>query len=120
MSDSPQVRRVKAALRFIEAFDPSFKTNLGEEYYHRRNRWVVQAAMNAAMAEMPVMWTDSEDGDKDWFVQYITLPTGQVSWHLPGRDFAPVGERVEKSVYDGHSNATKYDRCHRFIEQTDR
>jgi hypothetical protein len=120
MSDSVHVRRVKAALRFIEASDPSFTPNLDSGYYARRNRWVVRAALSAAQAEMPVMWTGSEDGDTDWFVQYITLPTGQVSWHLPAGDCAQVGTYVEEKIYDGHNNATKYDRCHRFVEQVDR
>lgn len=42
-----------------------------------------------------------------WPVAFLELPTGQVSWHLPGHD-------VE---WDGHTTEEKFERIERFIQQ---
>jgi hypothetical protein len=41
-------------------------------------------------------------------VAYIELPTGQVSWHLPGH----------QAGWDGHSTGVKYERVAMFAEMT--
>lgn len=43
-----------------------------------------------------------------WPVVYIELPTGQVSWHLPGHD----------RKWDGHDTVEKYRRCREYIRKT--
>jgi hypothetical protein len=58
-----------------------------------------------------VMVLNADPDEPDWPVIYISLPTGQVSWHIAPRDMdlfrhVPVGS-VE---WDGHDVVLKYKR----------
>lgn len=51
----------------------------------------------------------------DWPVLYVTLPTGQASWHVSPSDL-PLFKHVDAvtspdgPVWDGHTNEEKYER----------
>ncbi|MCP2339154.1 WDGH domain-containing protein [Actinomadura rupiterrae] len=59
-----------------------------------------------------VMVPNADEEAPDWPVLYVTLPTGQVSWHIAPRDLdlfhhVPVGAAAE---WDGHDVEEKYRR----------
>ena len=58
-----------------------------------------------------VMVLNADPAEPDWPVLYITLPTGQVSWHIAPADMdlfrhVPVGA----ARWDGHDVTEKYRR----------
>lgn len=55
--------------------------------------------------------TDEDDADADeWAVTWATLPTGQVSWHVP-RALVDVVDADQVALdYDGHDRTEKNDR----------
>jgi hypothetical protein len=64
-----------------------------------------------AAAYPSVLVLNADEDEPDWPVIYITLPTGQVSWHLPRRDMdlfrhVPIGT----AEWDGHDVEEKYAR----------
>lgn len=74
--------------------------------YSERNQIV------AALSKLfPSYWF--RDGEfPDWSVVCISLPTGQVTWHIPAHEmlqfFRHVGERAND--WDGHTQEEKYNR----------
>lgn len=64
-----------------------------------------------AAAYPSVMVLNADPDEPDWPIIYITLPTGQVSWHIAPRDMdlfrhVPIGE----AVWDGSDVIEKYRR----------
>jgi hypothetical protein len=58
-----------------------------------------------------VMVLNGDPEEPDWPVLYLTLPTGQVSWHIAPRDMdlfrhVPIGGQE----WDGHDVVEKYRR----------
>jgi hypothetical protein len=56
----------------------------------------------------------ADAAEPEWPVLFVTLPTGQASWHISPGDldlFAHV--RVGDGVWDGHSTEEKYRRLDR-------
>lgn len=90
--------------------------------------WVnLENAKNAAYAErnklvallsklFPSSLGRHEEEDKSWeddwrWIVYITLPTGQCSWHIHDSDL-PMFSHLEKGdvEWDGHTTEEKYQR----------
>lgn len=73
----------------------------GELYRHRVNLFL---ALCATMPEK-VCWRE-EESFGDWLCVYLELPTGQISYHVPGeyrpvlRDLYP---QTESNPWDGHT-----------------
>jgi hypothetical protein len=67
-------------------------------------------------ARYPAVLLEQAPDDPDWALVYITLPTGQLSWHISAADlhlFAHVERVTEgdpRGLWDGHSTAEKYTR----------
>lgn len=86
--------------------------------YNERNRLV---ALLAAFFPSSMERHVGEDWGEEWqWVCHIDLPTGSVSWHphaseLPLFDHVP---REQGRVWDGHDNATKWERVSALIEFT--
>jgi hypothetical protein len=60
-----------------------------------------------------VLVEGADPAEPDWPVIYITLPTGQVSWHLSPDDTDLFGHVPRgAAVWDGHDTAEKYRRLH--------
>ena len=64
-----------------------------------------------------VMVLNADEDEPDWPILYITLPTGQVSWHIAPRDMdlfrhVPLGN----AVWDGHDVVEKYERLDRHTQ----
>lgn len=58
-----------------------------------------------------VMVLNADADEPDWPVLYLTLPTGQVSWHIAPADMdlfrhVPIGQ----AKWDGHDVIQKYER----------
>ncbi len=58
-----------------------------------------------------VMVLNADPGEPDWPVLYLSLPTGQVSWHIAPADMdlfrhVPIGT----ATWDGHDVIEKYNR----------
>ena len=71
--------------------------------YDARYPLVVEAMSLASRAGFKVgVRIDKED--PDWPVYCITLPTGQVSWHMPAYE----------EEFDGHTTEQKYERIDEF------
>ena len=73
--------------------------------YRIRTCLIYRALALATDAEM-VCGFGIDPNEPDWPVAYIELPTGQVSWHMPGYPGA----------YDLHSTSEKYERIAQFVE----
>jgi len=59
---------------------------------------------------------DGDDADADeWAILYVSLPSGQVSWHVP-RDMAERSsiERNDGAKWDGHCRSLKNARLRQF------
>lgn len=89
--------RLAALLSLIETHDTDYPTRYG---------YVLEAVALASRLGYPAGFAIDEK-EPEWPVAYITLPTGQVSWHLP--KFA--------DPWDGHSTEEKYLRCRAFVSQ---
>jgi hypothetical protein len=71
---------------------------------------------NAVVAALVRLFPDggylsSEEGDDEWRIYYVDLPTGQVSWHVGREDwdlFAGIGPY--RREWDGHDTDEKYRR----------
>ena len=83
------------------------KVDATEALYRERHHLVSHLA-----AIYPAVMVMNADPDApDWPVIYLTLPTGQVSWHIAPRDMdlfrhVPVGS----AEWDGHDVVEKYGR----------
>lgn len=64
----------------------------------------------------PSIWYTDED-ESDYPVIYITLPTGQVSWHIHKDDivYFSVGKVTTDDPWDGHTTEEKYRRLNRAL-----
>lgn len=93
----------------IQTYDPSDPGNplpegmTTEQAYSERNRLIYQALAAAESCGYP-NGIQPDPAEEGWVIAYIELPSGQVSWHLPGY----VGQ------WDGHSTAEKYHRVREF------
>lgn len=58
-----------------------------------------------------VMVPGSDPDEPDWPVLYMTLPSGQVSWHIAPADMDLFGHvPAGKAEWDGHDVVEKYGR----------
>ncbi|MDE2102557.1 MAG: hypothetical protein KGL39_35245 [Patescibacteria group bacterium] len=73
--------------------------------YRERN------AVVAALGRLFPSWVGTDAEEPDWPVLYISLPTGQVSWHFSAAD-ANLLDGIPRGdgVWDGHTTAEKYAR----------
>jgi len=73
--------------------------------YSERNKLV------AALAKFFPGGVLLDEIDDEWFIVYLDLPTGQVSWHFNMSEAGLVeGMRVYRDKWDGHSTEEKYAR----------
>lgn len=84
-----------------------------DEVYEERN------ALVAFLAKLygSVFVEDSEDCP-GWGIVYINTHLGQMSWHIPPRDFHMFDgvSRVESYWWDGHTTEQKYVRLKKLAE----
>ena len=58
-----------------------------------------------------VLVPGADPAEPDWPVLFITLPTGQASWHISPGDVDLFGHvQVGGAEWDGHDTAEKYRR----------
>lgn len=79
-----------------------------DNIYTERNRLVALLA-----SEWPSLIAPDPE-DPDYHIVYISIPTGQVSWHIPHHDihmFRDVKKaKSNQGLWDGHSTEEKHDR----------
>lgn len=56
-----------------------------------------------------------QHGGEGWAVVYVTLPEGQMSWHVPEELIPEDLPRVVSEEYDGHTPEQKNDRLTDYI-----
>lgn len=78
-----------------------------DELYEHRNRLFISLCLllrgSARMGKL----------SEGWFVLFLTLPTGQISYHLPERYYGRLLGRIgvdEEFVWDGHSSGDALER----------
>lgn len=104
MTPMKAIEELRKSLATIAIVDPSYTASTPMYHsYDIRNREIQHALWLAMCAGYNV---GVKRGRKGWPIAYITLPTGQVSWHLP--EF-PID-------FDGHSTDEKYERIKRYLE----
>lgn len=81
------------------------KIKINDNTYDIRYKLVFKAMYLAAELGYKTGQQKSEDNDEEWYILYIELPEGQVSWHMPSNDI----------LWDGHDNNKKYERCDAYI-----
>ena len=68
-------------------------------------------------------YPEDEDWDPEWkWIVYITLPTGQVSWHIHETElsmFSHLEHRRRGNYWDGHTTQEKYERVKRLQPRLD-
>lgn len=103
------------ALTAATDYDPSRHSvpSVPDALYSVRNAAVVVAARAAVGAGLKVWWSPDQDGDDEWFIQFIELPAGQISWHLPA-DLERVGQ-AGGDPWDGHSVEEKVNRVISYV-----
>jgi hypothetical protein len=59
----------------------------------------------------------ADPNEPDWPVLFVTLPTGQVSWHVSPDDLDLFDHvTVGHATWDGHSTDEKNDRIRRYVD----
>lgn len=60
-----------------------------------------------------------DENEPDWPVVLISLPTGQVSWHISPEDVKlfPHVKFDDSAKWDGHSTEEKYRRLNEFTQR---
>ena len=89
------------------------------EVYRERNIAVALAVTLARKAGYPVWYRPAPAesiADMGWYIVYIALPTGQVSWHVPAGDALYLPQDILQigPDYDGHTTGEKNARIARF------
>ena len=92
-----------------------------EGVYEERNQLALLCADLAHQLDMKV-WTkpDKEaSASYEWWVVYIQLPTGQVSWHVRDEEEIRAGvlPRDFQLPWDGHSSQVKRERIWEYLER---
>jgi hypothetical protein len=89
------------------------------DIYTERNIAVAMALAMAVKLEYDINIHVGED--KDWIVVFITLPTGQVSWHIPRSEYweyfpgyTPV---AMDNPWDGHTTEQKNERIRDYAKR---
>jgi hypothetical protein len=107
-------------LRRVYDADPSRTNPRPDSSYAGRRDLLVEVGQLANLAAVPC-WT-ADDPDKPAMrVAYLSLPTGQVSWHYCADDievtatFGVTGYTVP--AWDGHTTDEKYSRVLRYVHQ---
>ena len=83
-----------------------------DQAYYDRNI-VIQLA--AKLAIQCGIRAGIREGQGQWPILYIDLPTGQVSWHIP-KDELIDGFPEYKGKWDGHDLGTKRNRLKAYME----
>lgn len=90
-----------------------------EDVYTERNIAVALALSLAVKLNYDIN-IHVEMDEPDWIVVFITLPTGQTSWHIPRTeyrayfpDYAPV---AMGNPWDGHTTEQKNERIQTFAK----
>ncbi len=87
-------------------------STLNDAYFDRNQAVMAMARMALQLGYRVGLKQDPEE--PDWPVLMIDLPTGQVGYHLPGKEV--VGNWPEyKDEWDGHSLAEKRERIKKFL-----
>lgn len=62
-----------------------------------------------------------DPAEPDWPVVLVSLPTGQVSWHVAPEDMDLFGHvHMGSAMWDGHDTAEKYRRLDEHARQVSR
>lgn len=80
-----------------------------DEVYSERNTCVALIASMAEGLDLPIGIRPDED-DPGWYILFIDLPTGQVSWHFQESEKPLFPYPLYTKAWDGHSNEQKYER----------
>lgn len=91
-------RTLAYLLQVIHQLDPSVEDPHPHADYATRNSAIYLALRQAS--QLGYYCGIGPGGDPAWPVAFIDLPTGQISWHLPGY----------LNGWDGHTTKEKYDR----------
>lgn len=97
-------RTLAFILQVIAELDPSVESPGPMANYENRNSAIYLAVRTALLCGYPAGVCGSED--PEWPVAYITLPTGQVSWHIP----------AYPEPWDNHTTEEKYDRIQAYCD----
>lgn len=127
-------QRELAETAVIVAHDPNWRCPacdggllpLSERYMHeawhaeqeRDGAYRERAQLGALLAALfPAVLAPAPDVDEaGWQILYLTLPTGQASWHIHPRDaelyghVEHVGSEDPRAQWDGHTTPEKYQR----------
>lgn len=82
-----------------------------DKLYHERNFVIAAFAYCANQLGWKVCIAKDENQTEEFEnVIYIETPKGQVSWHLRKGELIwfPFAEKTNESIWDGHSDSTKY------------
>lgn len=84
---------------------------MSDELYRER------AQLVAALSKVFPASVDRDPAEPEWFVVFIDLPTGQVSWHIAPADL-PLFDHLPRytgRVWDGHTTPEKYERLNALV-----
>lgn len=83
-----------------------------EELYEHRNLLFINFVL-AVKDKYEVLWR-SDDYTPGWFIVYVELPTGQISYHLPDNyhEYIKDFPEASDSYWDGHTSEDVQRRLH--------
>jgi hypothetical protein len=87
--------------------------------YHDRNLLALLCARLAEQLQFDVFLSDDpEEEDGKWYIIFIELPTGQVSYHVPGElVYGQNWPDGKSSEWDKHSTPDKHIRIVKYLEK---
>lgn len=90
-----------------------------ELYEHRHALLIALMVSNPDISWKSRRHSDGSDSYDGWFLAGMTLPTGQITYHLPNRLFnaCRVVELYVPPKYDGHTSTDVVDRLTNWIKQ---
>jgi len=86
-------------------------------YEHRHVLLMALMMSNSGLSWKSRKHSDGSDAYEGWFLAGMTLPTGQITYHLPNRlfDMLEVSDLTLPPEYDGHIPAEVIIRLGRFV-----
>lgn len=96
------------------------KDDLDKIYEHRSLLFIALAFQYMKEKPGSALWKPDPE-DKDWFLLYLTLPSGQISYHLPNKFLPTVSKRIRDGrgdIWDGHSSEDVSIRLKAFVAQS--
>ena len=90
-----------------------------ELYEHRHMLLIALMISNPDISFKSRRHSDDSNSYDGWFLAGMTLPCGQITYHLPNRlfDACRVVELYVPPKYDGHTPADLVDRLSQWIKQ---